>query len=205
MFWRFNPDRVEYALSQKNNCVIMNEVSSRDLVGTLEGCARGEHKALRQLYQHTSAKLFAVILRILKDRHMAEDCLQQVYIKIWQAAGSYSAEKSAPMTWMNTVARNQALDLLRKQQREPGWEDDALDLQEDKGHSQESLVEASQTSKAIHHCLKGLDERQRQCLEMSYFDGFTHQGLADHLDVPLGTVKTWIRRGLIKLKECMTA
>ncbi len=175
------------------------------LAAELEKCSRGEQKALKHIYQQTSAKLFAVILRILKDRQLAEDCLQQVYIKIWQAASSYNRGKAAPMTWMNTIARNQALDYLRKIQREPHMDTDtALDIQEDQGASQEQMVASSQDNREIHRCLKTLNENQKLCLELCYFDGQTHQSLSDQLEVPIGTVKTWIRRGLMRLKECMT-
>lgn len=174
------------------------------LTSELELCAQGNQKALKRLYQLTSAKLFALTLRILKDRELAEDCLQQAYVKIWQAASSYNRSKAAPLTWMNTIARNQALDQLRKIQREPELDNSALELQKDTGQSQESLLSSSQDSAQIHRCLGTLNDNQRQCLELSYFDGLTHQGLSEKLDVPLGTIKTWIRRGLMRLKECMT-
>ena len=174
------------------------------LAEELAKCARGEQKALKQLYQRTSAKLFAVILRILKDKELSEDCLQQVYIKIWQASSSYNREIAAPMTWMNTIARNMALDYIRKRQREPQLDNDALDIQMDPGASQEQMLSAGQDSQAIHRCLETLNDNQKRCLELSYFDGLTHQRLSEHLDVPIGTVKTWIRRGLMRLKECMT-
>ncbi len=184
----------------------MTDLSSpQALAEYLSGCAAGDHKALRKLYDQTSAKLFALILRIVKDRQQSEDCLQQVYIKVWQASSSYDRLKASPMTWMNTIARNQSLDLLRKLNREPFMDDEGLDLQQDTGRSQEQLVSLSQEQSLIHRCLKVLNDQQRQCLELAYFDGVTHQGLSDQLDVPLGTVKTWIRRGLLRLKECMTS
>ncbi|WP_422134866.1 sigma-70 family RNA polymerase sigma factor [Endozoicomonas sp. ALD040] len=179
--------------------------SPQSLAKDLARCARGEQKALKNLYQQTSAKLFAVILRILKDRELAEDCLQQVYIKIWQASSSYNSSKAAPMTWMNTIARNQALDHLRKLKREPQMETETLDLQVDQSSSQEQMVTDRQNSQEVHRCLKTLNDNQRRCLELSYFDGMTHQNLSNQLEVPIGTVKTWIRRGLMRLKECMTA
>lgn len=178
--------------------------SPQSLAEDLARCARGEQKAFKHLYQLTSSKLFALILRILKDRELAEDCLQQVYIKIWQASSSYNSSKAAPMTWMNTIARNQALDHLRKLNREPQMETEALDLQVDQSSSQEQKMTETQNSQQVHRCLRTLNDNQRRCLELSYFDGMTHQNLSNQLEVPIGTVKTWIRRGLMRLKECMT-
>ncbi|WP_257255526.1 MULTISPECIES: RNA polymerase sigma factor [unclassified Endozoicomonas] len=178
--------------------------SPQSLAEDLARCARGEQKAFKHLYQLTSSKLFALILRILKDRELAEDCLQQVYIKIWQASSSYNSSKAAPMTWMNTIARNQALDHLRKLNREPQVETEALDLQVDQSSSQEQKMTETQNSQQVHRCLRTLNDNQRRCLELSYFDGMTHQNLSNQLEVPIGTVKTWIRRGLMRLKECMT-
>ena len=184
---------------------LISTPSPQSLAEDLARCARGEQKALKHLYQLTSAKLYAVILRILKDKELSEDCLQQAFIKIWQASSSYNSSKAAPMTWMNTIARNQALDHLRKLNREPQMETETLDLQVDQSSTQEQMATDRQGSQEVHRCLKTLNDNQRRCLELSYFDGMTHQSLSDQLEVPIGTVKTWIRRGLMRLKECMTA
>ena len=170
----------------------------------LSGCARGHHPSLKKLYQRTSANLFAVALRILNDRQQAEDCLQQAYLKIWQNAGRYDHSKARPMTWMNTIVRNQALDMLRRRRvvNVSDSDEQAPELV-DESPSQEEQVFRMQSGGQIHHCLETLSGQQRQCIELAYFEGMTHQELSEQLRAPLGSVKTWIRRGLLRLKECL--
>ena len=170
----------------------------------LSGCARGHHPSLKKLYQRTSANLFAVALRILNDRQQAEDCLQQGYLKIWQNAGRYDYSKARPMTWMNTIIRNQALDMLRRRRVvEVSDSDEQAPELLDESPSQEEQVFRMQRGGQIHHCLETLSAQQRQCIELAYFEGMTHQELSEQLSTPLGSVKTWIRRGLLRLKECL--
>lgn len=171
----------------------------------LARCQQQEQKALKQLYQATSAHLFAVLLRILRNESHAEDCLQQVYIKIWHNAGQYNPDIARPMTWMNTIARNQALDWLRRHKNEQLHDsDDSLASQPDPAQHTEQQVQQWQSSQQVHRCLQELKETQRQCIELAYFEGYSHQELSDRLEQPLGTVKTWIRRGLERLKSCLS-
>ncbi len=169
----------------------------------LQGCAQEQHRSLQKLYSLTSANLFAVSLRILKDREQAEDCLQNAYIKIWKHAGGYDVQKAKPMTWMNTIVRNQALDMLRRK-RVQEVSDESLQYIADDGPGQEYQLILSRSSDNIHRCLRGLPEQQRCCIELAYFDGLTHQEMSDQLQYPLGSVKTWVRRGLARLKECLS-
>ncbi len=168
-------------------------------------CAQGKHKALKQLYELCSANLFSVALRILKDRALAEDCLQQVFYKVWNNAGTYDVSKAKAQTWLNTITRNQALDILRKNKHFDQHEsDDALAYIADDAPSHEQYVELAQKSEVMHKCLKELPEQQKIYLEMAFFEGLTHQALSDKTGTSLGTVKTWIRRGLERLRKCMT-
>lgn len=168
-------------------------------------CADGKHKALKKLYDLCSANLFSVALRILKDRALAEDCLQQVFYKVWNNAGSYDASKARAQTWLNTIVRNQALDMLRKNKHSEQHDtDDALEYVADDAPSHEQHVALAQDSAAMHKCLAELPEQQKLYLEMAFFEGLTHQALSDRTGTSLGTVKTWIRRGLERLRKCMS-
>ncbi|MEH6628836.1 MAG: sigma-70 family RNA polymerase sigma factor [Motiliproteus sp.] len=172
----------------------------------LRGCAQGKHQDLKKLYELTSANLFSISLRILNDRALAEDCLQQVFIKVWNHAGRYDASKAKGRTWLNTIARNQALDMLRRNKHNDKHDgDDALEYVEDQSASQEQQVSSWQDSQQLHRCLEQIPEQQRLCLELAYFEGLTHQGLSERIETSLGTVKTWIRRGLARLQTCMNS
>ncbi|WP_417595445.1 sigma-70 family RNA polymerase sigma factor [Oceanospirillum sp.] len=171
----------------------------------LTRCQQQDPKALKSLYKATSSHLFAVLLRILRNESYAEDCLQQVFLKIWNNAGQYNPDIARPMTWMNTIARNQALDWLRRYKNDQlNDSDDVLLQQADPAKQTDSLAQQWQNSDKVHHCLKELKDAQRQCIELAYFEGHSHQELSERLDQPLGTVKTWIRRGLERLKSCLT-
>ncbi|RDE24175.1 RNA polymerase subunit sigma-70 [Motiliproteus coralliicola] len=184
------------------------ETSERQqqLAKCLQQCARGEHAGLKRLYNLTSANLFSVALRILNDRQLAEDCLQQVFLNIWHHAERYDSSKAQALTWLNTITRNQALDLLRRNKHSRLHDgDEALNEQADESPDQEQQVTLWQQSKQLHQCLEQIPENQRRCLEMAYFEGLTHQSLSERIDTSLGTVKTWIRRGLARLQTCMNS
>lgn len=174
------------------------------LQALLRHCQQQQPKALKTLYKATSSHLFAVLLRILRNESHAEDCLQQVYLKIWNNAGQYNPEIARPMTWMNTIARNQALDWLRRHKNDQlNVSDEVLVQQADHSSQTDNLAQQRQDSDRVHRCLQELKDAQRQCIELAYFEGYSHQELSERLDQPLGTVKTWIRRGLERLKTCL--
>ena len=174
------------------------------LIQYLGECALEKHGALQKLYSKTSSNLFAVSLRILKDRGQAEDCLQNAYIKIWKNAGSYDSTKARPLTWMNTIVRNQALDMLRRRRVQEVSDDDALSQVADDSPGQEQQLILSRDAGNMHRCLTDLSEQQRACIELAYFDGLTHQEMSERLEYPLGSVKTWVRRGLARLRTCLS-
>ena len=170
----------------------------------ISAVALGDRQAYRRLYEATSPKLFAVALRILRDEGRAEDVLQDSFVNVWNGAPGYNSSLSAPMTWMVTIVRNRALDYIRRvDHRTIELDDDlAAVLESDHPTPIDSAMRA-QDATALHHCLKRLDAGQRQVIAFAYFQGLTHSELATTLRIPIGTVKTWIRRGLEKMKRCL--
>lgn len=161
----------------------------------LSAIADGDRTAFARLYRLTSPKLYAVALRILKDEGRAQDCLQDTYLKIWQQAAAYQGGKAAVMTWLSVILRHRALDMLRRR-HETG---DAIDPE-----SLAAIPAFDPVDRlALEKCLKTLGARQRECIELAYHEGLTHPELAARLALPLGTVKTWIRRSLEKLRQCL--
>ncbi|HVS27646.1 MAG TPA: sigma-70 family RNA polymerase sigma factor [Burkholderiales bacterium] len=172
----------------------------------LAQCALGDPAAFADLYRQTSAKLFGVALRILKRKDWAEEVLQDSFVNIWKHAAEYTARKSAPMTWMTSVVRNRALDLLRRPGLEIAQADNSLiEDFEDGARGPVELLLQSNAADALARCMQQLEARQRQSIMLAFYHGLTHAELAKHLRQPLGTVKTWIRRGLERLKRCFSA
>jgi len=173
------------------------------LADLLPRIADGDRAALRQLYQATSAKLFGVCLRILSNRDESEDVLQEVYLTIWRRADRFEAGRASVMTWISTIARNRAIDRLRA--RGPLAYADQVDEMEieDGAVSADALMEAAQDADALGRCLGELDDRTETVIRTAFFEGVTYEALALRMEAPLGTVKSWIRRGLLKLKGCL--
>ena len=180
--------------------VIANEV----LADLLARCGLGDRKAFADLYETTKSKLFAVSLRIVRERHIAEEVLQDSFVSIWNNAGKYTADKSAPMTWMTAIVRNRSLDFVRRPTVEVADEDDffALNMQ-DLAPGPPDQLASRRDQLSIERCMKGLDSDQLQTISLAFFHGLSHAEVAAHLGRPLGTVKTHIRRGLQKLKGCL--
>ena len=175
-----------------------------ELKHLLNGCARQDRQAFDRLYQLTSAKLFGVALRILRRDDWAEEVLQESYVNIWNHAQNYSAGLSAPMTWMTSIVRNRCLDSLRRPNLEVIDEDNSLiDAAQSDAPGPLAQLQQSGDSKAIAGCLEALDAKQRQAIMLAFYEGLSHSELAAHMREPLGTVKTWVRRGLERLKGCL--
>ena len=174
-----------------------------DLAQLMARVAAGEQAALRQLYDATSAKLFAICLRILSDREEAEDVLQEVYVTVWRRADRFDGSRASVMTWVATIARNRSIDRLRA--RGPMAHADPIEDHEiaDGGAGAEALLVSAGDVGRLHDCLSQLDERTRDVIRTAFFDGLTYEALARRMDAPLGTVKSWIRRGLARLKGCL--
>jgi RNA polymerase sigma-70 factor (ECF subfamily) len=175
----------------------------------LADVALGDRAAFRALYDATSAKLFGFALRILRKDELAEDAVQDAFVAIWHAASTYRPTLAAPMTWMATVVRNKALDIRRRQ-------DDAIDIDGelfeadireallDPAHGPHERAELSGEARALAQCMTALEGKQRQAIGMAFLHDLSHSEVAQQLELPIGTVKTWIRRGLDKLKNCLT-
>jgi RNA polymerase sigma-70 factor (ECF subfamily) len=177
--------------------------SSSEIVDLIARVALRDRAAFRLLYQRTSAKLFGVTLRILRDKAEAEEALQEVYVKIWQRADRYVAGDYSPISWLVAVARNQALDRLRA--RRPASEDFdlALDVADAAPTPEEAAVERAEQSR-IEKCLSELDADRAAAVRGAYLDGYSYEELSRRHKVPLNTMRTWLRRSLIKLRECLT-
>ena len=177
---------------------------SRDIADLIARCALRDRAAFRLLYERTSAKLFGVTLRILKDRSEAEEAIQEVYVKVWQRADRYVAGNTSPISWLVAVARNHALDILRA--RRPVSEDIDVALEiPDGGPSPERAVQDSQDRGRIDHCLGTLEPDRADAVRGAYLDGYSYEELASRYAVPINTMRTWLRRSLIKLKDCLSA
>lgn len=183
---------------------------ARDLEWTalLDQVARQDAAALKTLYDRTSPLLFGLAMRVVRKPEWAEDVVQESYLTIWRSAADYRATLSPPMAWMGLIVRSRALDLLRRRAAERADRTDELDealadtLEGDAPNPMDE-VQASQQARALHHCLQQLENAQRQVLSLAYLRDLSHHELAEQLSLPLGTVKTWIRRGLIQLRGCM--
>ena len=170
----------------------------------LERIANEDAAALRSLYELSSSKLFGLALRILVRREWAEEVLQDSFINIWRFAGDYRKGLSAPMTWMAAIVRNRALDHLRRvNSAETEWSETLDDLLPTSEPSPAELTSMSQQARQLAICMQRLDASQRQAVALAYLRDQSHSEVAQALKVPLGTVKSWIRRGLEKLKSCL--
>jgi len=181
-----------------------NDVDREQLRSWLAATASGDRGAFERLYQHTSAKLFGVCLRILRERSEAEEVLQDVYLTVWRKASQYDAARASPITWLAMIARNRAIDRVRSAQVERASVpiDFAIDLVDDLPGAG-TLADAASESQALQDCLDELGVEQRRAIRVAFFEGSTYEELAQRSATPLGTIKSWIRRGLIKLRDCM--
>ncbi|WP_373353760.1 sigma-70 family RNA polymerase sigma factor [Pseudoroseicyclus sp. CXY001] len=166
-------------------------------------CSLGDRDAFSALYDATSAKLFGVILRVLNDRAEAEEVLQEVYLRIWRNAGRYSANGLSPMSWLITIARNRAIDRLRARKSAGGEMDEVADLADAAPGPEAQTIAAGETAR-LQACLDTLPEGRAEAVRRAYLEGDSYAELAERLSVPLNTIRTWLRRGLIALRECLT-
>lgn len=178
----------------------MSIAEIEDLIGRV---AAGDRAAFLALYDRTSAKLFGTCLRVLNDRADAEDVLQEVYVKVWRNAGRYSANGLSPMTWLIAVARNAAIDRLRAR-RAPAEDVEEMAGLADAGPTPEAAAIAASDRARIRACLDELEADRAGAVRGAYLEGMTYQQLADRHGVPLNTMRTWLRRSLLKLRECLS-
>lgn len=173
------------------------------LTEALVATGHEDRGAFRALYSLTSAKLFGICYRICGERQAAEDVLHDVYLTIWKRAGAYEPHRASPITWLGTIARNRAIDWRRAQAvRRSTPIEDAPPILDEAPLASETML-ADEATYQLHACLDGLEQRQRDAIRTAFFDGVTYAELAERQDVPLGTMKSWVRRGLAKLRECL--
>ena len=181
------------------------DTTRSQLAAVLVRVAAGDRAAMAIVYQDTSAKLFGVCLRILRDRSEAEDVLQDVYVTVWRKAAIFDPGRASPITWLVAIARNRAIDRLRVRGARGRLEPiEAADAVSDPAPSAVERVELAQQHQRLTRCLEELDARHSTtAIRAAFLDGATYEDLAARLNVPLGTMKSWIRRGLLKLRACL--
>ncbi|MCP5140997.1 MAG: sigma-70 family RNA polymerase sigma factor [Gammaproteobacteria bacterium] len=182
------------------------EADADQLADWLARCALGDRRAFERLYDATSRRLYGILLRLMKRRDWAEEALQEAYVKIWQNADQYRADRGQPLTWLISIARYRALDMLRRdkgedsldERREAGFEEvDEVSVERMQGLS--SLAE----TRDLVRCLEDIQLEQRNCLILAYCEGYSHSELSETLSRPVGTIKSWIRRAGQVLKDCL--
>jgi len=185
-------------------------VASRNerLSGLLSRVALKDQAAFATLYGETSSHLFGVAVRIVRESPTAEELLQEAFVSIWHHAASYDASRSQPFTWLNTIVRNRCLDWLRRRELQTVQlttdenEGSSSELRADDPTPEEMLLKGADAH-AVRECVDELDAGPRQAIALAFYQGMSHAELAAHLRQPLGTVKSWVRRGLEKLRRCL--
>lgn len=184
--------------------MLISSVDADELRQLLAQCSLGNRRAFESLYRKASGHLFAVALRCMGQRDLAEDVVQEAFVRIWNSASQYDANLAAPMTWMVSITRNKAIDQLRKHREEP-LSDDQVQALCDPSPSAHEQLEGLRDASALQRCLDTLEGMQRQSIITAYFHGASHAELVTQLAAPLGTVKSWIRRGMERLRRCLEA
>ncbi|MEO7149764.1 MAG: sigma-70 family RNA polymerase sigma factor [Rhodanobacteraceae bacterium] len=183
----------------------MNAAAARDkddLTRILRAVAGGDQAAFAELYRRTSSKLFGVCLRMLHERGEAEDALQDVYTAVWRRAESFDAARAGAMTWLITMARNRAIDRLRQRRDAPLDDASERELVDDQP-TPAANTETSQQRQRLERCLDTLEPQQKSSVRAAFFSGATYNELATRGGVPLATMKSWIRRSLVRLRACL--
>jgi RNA polymerase sigma-70 factor (ECF subfamily) len=192
---------------------------SQELAQLLGRCGLGDRRAFAQLYDKTSGYLFGVVLRIQRDRAVAEELLQEIYVALWKSAAGFDAARSQPLTWLTRIARNRAIDSLRRAEAQPraavfgaGDDDDdaaddarrrALEAVPDEAAGPLELLSQASDARDLGRCMEHLSAAQRQSVALAFYDGLSHAEVAERLRQPLGTVKSWVRRALLALRACL--
>jgi RNA polymerase sigma-70 factor (ECF subfamily) len=189
---------------------------SLDLSRLLARAGLGDRAAFATLYERTSSHLLAVVLRINRDRAQAEDILQEVYVNVWRAASSFDAAQSQPLTWLTSIARNRAIDSLRRVSTQPQFrtlgpaaegsdheDDDVYDTVASEAPGPLELLGRAADARSLAACMDKLTALQRQSVALAFYQGLSHSEVAEQLRQPLGTVKSWVRRALMTLKSCL--
>jgi RNA polymerase sigma-70 factor (ECF subfamily) len=178
------------------------------LTQLLAAIGGGDQRAFAQLYESCSSHLFGLLLRILHRRDWAEEALQDCFLKIWQKSETYEPARGAPLTWLSTIARYRALDLLRMKRPEVEMpeegEEPPMTLADPGQDPVDGAIEGEGIGR-LRDCMRSLQDEQRRSVLLAYYEGYTHQEMARAMQAPLGTVKSWVRRGLSRLRDCLEA
>jgi len=183
----------------------MNPMLTREeLALALIRTGAGDRSAFRTVYESTSAKLLGVCLRILSDRQLAEDVLQDTYLTVWKKASTFDSTRASPITWLVTIARNRSIDRMRSTapMRRAAPVEDAHELA-DSAPLAADVIESNDEVSRLNTCLETLDNKARGAIRTAFLEGITYDALATRENVPLGTMKSWIRRGLLRLRSCL--
>jgi RNA polymerase sigma-70 factor (ECF subfamily) len=174
-----------------------------ELVWLLAAVAKGDQAAFERLYAATRAKLYGVVLRILRRHDLADEVIQETYLRIWRSAGQFDPALSTPITWMVTIARNRAIDLVRKKgevaiEEEP----EALEVAADNPNPL-AKREVNEELRRLLACIGRLEPERQRLVLLAYYNGWSRERLATELNTPVNTIKTWLRRSLIEIRECL--
>jgi RNA polymerase sigma-70 factor (ECF subfamily) len=174
-----------------------------ELARLLQATARADRQAFARLYELTAPKLLAACVHMLKRRELAEDVLQDLFVKVWHRASDYQAERGSVMTWLYSVQRYLALDKLRARRPTEELDDELSNTLAFDGPDPAANAISSDMAARVHQCLETLTDVQRRTVTLAFFEGLTHTELTQRLQTPLGTVKSWVRRGLLGLQKCL--
>ncbi|MGB1110634.1 MAG: RNA polymerase sigma factor [Gammaproteobacteria bacterium] len=169
----------------------------------LDRCALGDRGAFERLYQAASPHLMASVRRMVVQIDISEDVLQEAFVQIWNRAGEYRPDRAKPMTWMTSIARYRALDRLRRQGRDKHNEELEPEIEDETGTGPLRNLAQTQSGHALRECLEVVSLDQRNSITLAYYHGLSHDQISSYLGQPLGTVKSWIKRGLERLKRCL--
>lgn len=177
--------------------------SGPNIEAAIQACARGDQRALKLIYEREGPRMLGVAMRLIKRRALAEEIVHDAFLSIWRHAAKFDPERGSGMTWIYAILRNRALTILRDESRtelsnEPIGEETASE-----DASPEKIILGLSDAKALRHCLEKLEEKRRHAVVLAYTEGLSHGELAGRLGLPLGTVKSWLRRSLLTLKECL--
>ncbi|RMF04309.1 MAG: sigma-70 family RNA polymerase sigma factor [Alphaproteobacteria bacterium] len=179
----------------------MRKTSLRELLKRVAG---GDEEAFRLLYEQTSPKLFGLAVRILKRSDLAEDAVQDTYLKIWNGVATYRPGYGSAFAWLATITRNRAIDMLRKRTESSIDDDPGFDMIDEDLPDPFHQAVHNRDLRRFLACLEKLDREYQRCLLMAYYYGYTHEEIAARLPAPVGTVKSRIRRGLAQVRECLS-
>jgi RNA polymerase sigma-70 factor (ECF subfamily) len=174
-----------------------------ELVWLLGAVAKGDAAAFERLYNATRSKLYGVLLRILGRPELAEDVMQETYLKVWKMADKFDPAQASPITWMVAIARNRAIDIVRKRKEISIEEEPEAQNVASESPAPLARREMTEELRRLLSCLGKLDPEKQRIVLLAYYSGWSREQLSTKLDIPVNTIKTWLRRSLLEIRECM--